>query len=89
MQLQRKLLTTTGAPHHNKNKYRDYVQKHQTARLAHPPHGHQENSASSPLCCQKVNRVDVSLQSFSSNRAPGPRSSLLSTSRCTFVSSRV
>lgn len=67
-----------------------YVQKHQTASPS-PTHtrNQEQNSSSSPLCCEKVDNADISLQSFASDRAPGPRSSSQSTSHCTLVSSKV
>ena len=84
----------TNAPLHRlsiKTSTECYVQNHQTwlACVAPPPHHQEQNSLGSPLCCQKVDEAELTLQSFTSNRAPGPRSSFLSTSRCTSVSSKV
>lgn len=67
-----------------------YVQRNNRAKTASPPPRTQEqNSSGSPLCCEKVDKTDIPLQSFASNRAPGPRSSSQSTSHCTFLSSKV
>lgn len=55
--------------------------------LPHPQP--EQNSHSSPLCCEKVDDTEISLQSFASDRAPGPWSSSQSTSLCTLVSSKV
>lgn len=74
-------------PHSRKTSTECYVQRNTTA--SPPPRTQEQNSFGSPLCCEKVDKADIPLQSFASNRAPGPRSSSQSTSHCTFLSSKV